>query len=60
VTRDRRDRAIKALYDASAALQIAKESTTDPLIIARCRDTTHDLLALIAKFAKQPLPAEPS
>jgi hypothetical protein len=60
MTRDRRDRAIKALYDASAALQIAKESVTDPILIGRIRELAHDVMNLIGKTARQPVPAEPS
>jgi hypothetical protein len=50
----RRDNAIRALYQASAALQAARDHTSDPVIAARIRETAHDVLVLIGKLAMLP------
>lgn len=46
-----RDQAIKALYQASASLQVAKDYVSDPILSARIREVAHDVLTVIGKIA---------
>lgn len=46
-----RDEAIRALYRASASLQVARDHTTDPLLSMRIREVAHDVLVIIGKLA---------
>lgn len=46
-----RDEAIRALYQASASLQIARGYVNDPILAARIREVAHDVLSVIGKIA---------
>lgn len=53
MTTTHRDAAIHALYQCSAALQMAREYIQDPILTARIREIAREVLSVIGRLAVQ-------